>query len=112
MGMATEAGTSSVAVEAVGESGACRGRAPPPARISPMSDDWRGADRPTFYGEKVGPGFRIDFCSFSFFLSFLVSARASSDGIRYRPLAGPFIRPSLRKKIHTRGSTSLKTQPL
>lgn len=32
MGMATEAGTSVAVAEAVGESGACRGGAPPPAR--------------------------------------------------------------------------------
>jgi hypothetical protein len=70
--MATEAGTSSVAVaEAVGERGACLGRAPPPARISPMSDEWRGADPPTFYAKKFGPGFRIDLCSsFRFFFLF------------------------------------------
>lgn len=57
MGMATEAGTSVAVAEAVGESGACRGGAPPPARISPMFDEWRGADQPSFMAKKSCLGF-------------------------------------------------------
>lgn len=50
--MATEAGTGSVAAaEVAAGSGAGRGLAPPPARIAPMSDEWRGVWISQFYAE-------------------------------------------------------------
>jgi hypothetical protein len=67
-----------------------------------MSDEWRGADPATFMAKRLGLDSGSTSVLLFVFFSFLVSARAISDGIRYWALAGPFVRPSIkRKKIHT-----------